>query len=447
MNRFLSAFLARRLLDRAGGHRAAVLDEFGAKTASDRWNREQLDRCVTERLARLLNHAREHVPRFRRDLGARPVISPAQARDALQEVPVMRRAEIQSDSAPFLSDVGEVFAQDATGGSTGTPMVFAVDRETQVAREASLMWSDSLAGWRPGERIAMLWGSDRDVAKSARSLRLALRNRVENRRWYNAFDMSEERMAHYHEQMSRFRPDLLVAYAGAAETYSRFLQRRGLSPDYPTRGLVSSAEILFPPVRALVEKVFCVKVFDRYGNRECGAIAAECPAHDGLHVNEADFVLEIDSPNPFRESGPILITYLRNFVMPFIRYDTGDLGVFHSGETCTCGRCTLRLAPVMGRQSDTIRTATGNVVHGEFFTHVLYGAPGIRRFQFVQERENLYRLRLVADSDLTRGLEQEWRSKIMEVVGDGAELNFEYVDDIPLLPSGKRKFTVSLVDE
>lgn len=442
MHPALSKFLASRLIDRKDGHRLAVLKRFEQLNRSDFYSAALREERQTEALVALLRHAQNHVPHFR-SLLADHEITARNARDVLAELPPLRRADIQANPASFVADDATGVVDDHTGGSTGTPLTFKVDRPTQQAREASLMWANGLAGWRPGDRIAMLWGSDRDTKAAFRDWRLNLRWWLDNMRWYNAFEMGEEEMAAFHQAMTRFRPHLLVAYAGSLQVYARFLKSIGTVPGYPLTGLISSAEVLTQAGREEVREYFQRPIYDRYGNREAGAIAAECEAHGGLHVNEHDFVVEIDSVDPFKEPGPLLITYLANHAMPLIRYDTGDLAVWAKGE-CSCGRTTPRLARVVGRQADTIRTAHGKLIHGEFFTHVLYGAEGVREFQFVQESMNRYCLRVVADR-IRPEFEAQWRKKIEPMLGEGAEFRVELVDSIPVLASGKRRFTLSEV--
>ena len=432
--------------------------------------------------------------------------------------------------------------EDATGGSSGTPMRFLVDRATQIARESSLYWADSLAGWKYGQRVAMLWGSDKDVKSAGQALRARVRLWMDNRRWFNAFNMGEERMAEFHRAMTRFRPHVMVAYAGSLEVYARFLREKvagcrfqvagedgvqcsefsvrgrgeenfqrstlnvqlssggasyssskpksmtddldlpatcnlqpaapynvqhstfniqhssdGASesfsqsqianqksqinsqskiqnpkskiPNYPLTALVSSAEVLTPQAREVIESVFGRPVFDRYGNREFGAIAAE-DGKGGLVVNPTDVVLETN------DKGELLVTYLHNFAMPFIRYNTGDLVKFREDG---------RLQPVAGRSADTIRTSTGKLIHGEFFTHLLYRAKEVREFQFVQETMSRYVLLLVAGKKESEDVMAGIRRDILEEIGEEAELEVRYVEEIPVLGSGKRKFTLSLV--
>ncbi len=445
MHPHLSRFLSRRLIDRRGGHRTKVLEKYRSNLLVDRADADSVQAEADAALARLLQHAARHVPFFRQCMSVGEVVGPSEARAVLASLPIMRRTDIQERPAGFLADCAGETVKDATGGSTGTPMQFRVDRQTQIAREASLMWSNSLAGWQPGDRIAMLWGSSRDLASSAAGWRLALRWWIENRRWFNAFEMSPEKMDTFHQEMEQFRPHLIVAYAGAAHEFAARLREKGVEPSYPAKAIVSSAEVVTPAVRVCIEEVFGRPVFDRYGNREGGAIAAECVAHEGLHINSADFIIEIDSPDPFNVPGPILLTYLHNYAMPFIRYDTGDLGRVLSDEPCACGRRTLRLSPVSGRQSETIRTADGKLIHGEFFTHLLYGARGVKEFQFVQEDLNRYKLLLVANEKEVETQVSAWKSRIGEAVGQDAAVAVEFVDRIPTSASGKRKFTLSLV--
>jgi phenylacetate-CoA ligase len=442
MHPALSASLSVLLVDRRDGHRRAVLDLFQQRAQADFYSRELLEQRRDEQLAALLAHARAQVPRFRELLGAHPAPEPARVMDVLRRLPVMRRSDIQAQPAAFVAEDAAGAMDDFTGGSTGTPLCFKVDRETQRAREATLYWANSLAGWRYGERVAMLWGSDRDVKHSLRDVRAGLRWQLDNMRWFNAFDMGPDRMREFHRDLARFRPHLVVAYAGSVHTFAHFLRDLGGKPSYPLRGIVSSAEVLTPAMRADVEQVFGRPVFDRYGNREAGAIAAECEAHQGLHLNETDFVVEVDSRDPTQVPGPILITFLRNRAMPLIRYDTGDLGLLRPGA-CPCGRTTLRLASVVGRQSDTIRTAHGKLIHGEYFTHVLYGAAGVRNFQFVQESLQDYRLLLEMSGPPAPEQIAAWKDKILNALGPGNRLEVERVDQIPVLPSGKRRFTLS----
>ncbi|HIE10213.1 MAG TPA: phenylacetate--CoA ligase family protein [Kiritimatiellae bacterium] len=446
MTPWISRFLAARLLDRQAGHRQRVAERFQRLRHYDYLGCESREVIRRVRLAALLACAAEHVPHFRTLLKG-VSIRADNALEVLADLPPMTREQIQSDRARFVSDAAQEVREDYTGGSTGTPMKFLVDPAAQRAREASIMWADSLAGWRPGHRIAMLWGSDRDVCSATANLRLRLRWLIENRRWFDAFEMSERRLESYHRALTRFRPHLIVAYASAIDELAAYLEQKDLRPPYPSLAIVSSAEVLTQGMRRRVEAVFACPVYDRYGNREAGAIAAECSEHRGLHVNEFDFIVEVDSPDPFRRPGPLRLTYLANYAMPLIRYDSGDLALLAEGR-CPCGRGTRRLQRIVGRISDVIVTRNGNRIHGEYVTHQLYGVEGVRRFQFIQESLDEYRLLLQPEG---KGppveVTEEIRRRLETSLGPGVRVMIEIRPQLEKLPSGKFRFTASRLRE
>ncbi len=442
MNPWLSSVLASHLLDRRQGHRRTVLQARRQKQAFDFVPPEQRRAVQAEALARLLNHCRLRVPFYRQHLASMSDISPANAWDVLSTLPIVSRADVQQQPDAFVAEGVLAAAEDATGGSTGTPMRFKVDRSTQIARESSLMWADSLAGWHPGERIAMLWGADRDVKSARRTLRLAIRWWIENRRWFDAFRMDEKSMIQFHKAMRRFRPHYLVAYASALELFADFLRGRGIRPEYPIRALISSAEVLMPVVREKIEQVFQRPVFDRYGNREFGAIAAECSEHAGLHVNPCDMIVELLPLSGDGTMRRVVITYLANAVMPFVRYDTEDVAE-PAERLCVCGRTTDRLLRLVGRRSDMIRLKDGRWIHGEFFTHMFYGIAGVRRFQFVQKSVGSFEMKVMASPEVFAQHEASWRERLRESLGPEARVELFRVDNIEPTASGKYRFTTS----
>jgi len=445
MNSYCSAGLSRILIDRRDGFRMKVLKAADRLQAADRLSRDFIHAQQGAALAALLEHARDTVPAWRDRIKGPEHIEGADAYHVLQDIPVLSKEELKENMARFLSSVSGGAVDNATGGSSGIPLRFKVDRMRQIAGEAAHIWGNSMTGWKYGDRLAMLWGSDQDVREALADARRALRCWIENIRWYNAFDMGDDKMAEFHRAMSHFRPHLIVAYAGAAAAYAEFLRARAIQPQYPLKSVVTSAEMLTADARKTIESVFRRPVFDRYGSREFGPVAAECAEHSGMHINELDCVLEIDSADPCSVPGRLLITYLRNHAMPFIRYDTGDLAIMMPEGVCACGRHSRRLSRIIGRQSDIITTASGRQIHGEWFTHLMYGVEGVRQFQFIQENLRQYRLVLVADWNRAHQHEAMLRTKILECVGADCVLNFEYVQHIYPMPSGKHRFTVSMV--
>jgi phenylacetate-CoA ligase len=151
-------------------------------------------------------------------------------------------------------------------------------------------------------------------------------------------------------------------------------------------------------------------------------------------------------PVPDGETGYIIVTDLTNYTMPFIRYRNEDMGRI-SKELCPCGRPSPVLEEILGRSTDLIRTPKGDIIHGEFFTHLFYGQNEIRQFQVHQKSLDHIILRYVADTEPSEALMNKLTGKIRAQIGENVRLDIEACNEIPLPASGKHRFTISDVRE
>ena len=128
--------------------------------------------------------------------------------------------------------------------------------------------------------------------------------------------------------------------------------------------------------------------------------------------------------------------------MPFIRYRNEDLAAL-SPQPCPCGRPSLVIERLAGRSSDIIQTADGDLIHGEYFTHLFYGCNDVRQFQVHQTAINRVVLRYVpaapSAQDFVHGIAETIRRRL----GEGTDVCVELCETIPLPPSGKHLFTIS----
>ena len=70
-------------------------------------------------------------------------------------------------------------------------------------------------------------------------------------------------------------------------------------------------------------------------------------------------------------------------------------------------------------------------------------AKGIKRYQVVQRSLEKFEVSLVPDSDFDPSVLDLLRRELAKAVGDSVELDFRFVEDIPLTPTGKLRVTVS----
>ena len=203
-------------------------------------------------------------------------------------------------------------------------------------------------------------------------------------------------------------------------------------------------------LKHLPKSVFGPIVFNRYGCREVGLIAFEDEARSGLHIDFSGNFVEVVDPDTYdpvwEEEGDILVTTLTQSLFPLIRYQVGDAAVL-TRETCTCGRNSPLLAKVSGRSSDFITAINGRKIHGEYFSHVLREVEKIRQYVAIQEEADRITIRIVLSEPLTEQERGEILYEFQQTLGEEMKIEFEIVDHIPPLPSGKRRFVISRLEE
>lgn len=399
-------------------------------------SRESIKTFQQMRLARLLQHAYFTTPYYRDLLKSEsPDIS---------QIPPLEKRNIRNDLERLCSESfrkGQRI-KNATGGSTGTPLAFYQSRYYWNQRNLSVYYFDRWAGWDLGEPQLVIWGASADL-KGNGHWKHRLNNFWRNQYWIDGFQLTDEAMEAAFDRMDRYHPQTILTYPSSLYQFAKFIYETGLTPKWQLNGIISSAEMLHPHYRTLAEDVFRTKVYNRYGGREVGLIAMEC-AEGRMHINCRDIYLEIDSPNPYTQPGEILITQLNNYVMPFIRYRIGDIGIL-SDEVCPCGNALPILGDLLGRTTATFRTRTGMLVHGGYFTQQFYDLGGVNQFQIIQETLRHCVLKLVVNERWTETARRYLVQSIQKVLGADVGVTVEFVDEIPLPTSGKRQFTISKV--
>jgi phenylacetate-CoA ligase len=145
--------------------------------------------------------------------------------------------------------------------------------------------------------------------------------------------------------------------------------------------------------RELLESTFGVECFNSYGFHEVQWVSVECPAHDGLHIFEDAFVVQIVDPEtgeplPDGELGSICITELYKTGSPQFRYNIMDLSYLYPREQCACGSWLRKMAPFAGRGDNMVKLRGINV-WPEAIGAVATSVDGVEPDYFVRAvREN-----------------------------------------------------------
>jgi phenylacetate-CoA ligase len=304
-------------------------------------------------------------------------------------------------------------------------------------------------GYRFGDRQARLWHQTIGMTWSQ-----ILRERFDA--WFNrrmfipAFEMSDINLRTFIEKLKKIKPVLIDGYAESFNFLAHYIKNYGLDGVQPA-GIISSAQILSEHSRQIIEEQFKCGVFDKYGSREFSGIAYECDAHDGHHVVAESYIVEIlkdGKPALPGEMGEVVITDLHNYCLPFIRYRVGDLAqAMDNNEVCKCGRGLPRIGRIEGRVQSIIVGTNGNYIPGSLFLHLIKDYDYcIRQFQVIQEQLGKINLKVIKGTRFTPEVFEEVLNKLREFVGSDMVIEVEFVDNIPMVRTGKQQVSISKID-
>ncbi len=140
--------------------------------------------------------------------------------------------------------------------------------------------------------------------------------------------------------------------------------------------------------RQLLESTFDAECFHSYGFHEVQWVSVECPAHDGLHIFEDAFVVQIVDPEsgellPDGEQGSLCITELYKTGSPQFRYNIMDLSTLYPRQRCECGSWLRKMAPFAGRADNMVKLRGVNV-WPEAVGEIALSVPGVAPDWFVR---------------------------------------------------------------
>ncbi|MER3318213.1 MAG: CoF synthetase [Allomuricauda sp.] len=362
---------------------------------------------------------------------------------SLQNFPIIDKQTIRENFDHFKSIQHETGYNHAvtTSGSTGKPFKILHNKDKRARNTADTYFFARRAGFSLGSRLFYLRLWDKQYKKNQ------LLTKVQNIAAYSVDDLTEENLAELVHELENSRSSKsLLAYSSALGTVSKYVaDRMGRPLNCKFDSIITIAEALDPDVRERTKKYLGTNVVSRYSNSENGILAQQRlnDSSGKFEINWASYHIELldlneDKPVNLGETGRIVITDFFNYSMPMIRYDTGDVGVMEYDTELK----TMVFTKIEGRKMDMFTNTKGEYISSHIIHHILqYG--GIEQFQFVEEGNRDYTIKLKVSTKYDRNDEGRIRNQYLEYFGEDATIHVEYVDNIPLLPSGKRKLVVN----
>jgi len=402
------------------------------------WGYSDLEKFQLKRLKLLLNHADKNVPYYHK-IFKKLKFKPDELSNVneLKRVPILTKEIIRNNFEDLYARnyLKDDLISCVTGGSTGTPMKFFINKKSEACNMAAAYRAWSWAGYELGDKIKYI---NKIRNYTLRIIKL------------NAFELNQENMQYYLDILRKYKPKTINSFASAIFTLSQYMENREIE-DIKPKAILTTADMLFNYRRKTIERVFGCEVFDYYSGRDTTLQAAECPEHTGYHLSIENAVVEFikeNEPIASGETGKIIITDLCNYAMPFIRYEIGDLGV-PSDESCPCGRKLPIMKSLKGRILDTIVTPEGKILTGEFFPAIFadYHIKGIEEYQIIQKRKDELLIKLVKGKNFNDSDLDLYLNIIKKNVGNQMNIEVQFVNKIEPTISGKHRPVISEIQK
>ncbi len=375
------------------------MDQTATRSKGYIWNpqaemipRAELTALQTQRLQQQVTRAYERVPFYRQALEERGVHpQDIQALDDIERLPFTVKEDFRTTYpfGLFAVPLKDVVRLHASSGTTGKPVVSGYTRADME------MW---------GEVMARTFAAGGVTADDI----------FQNFYGYGLFTgglgahIGAERIGAAVIPISggltrrqvQLMEDLGVTVIAGTPSYTLVIAETALAAGVDLRSRMKvrvgffGAEPWTEGMRREIEAHFALEAFDIYGLTEVigPGVAAECPQHQGLHINEDHFYPEVIDPEsskrlPDGEVGELVFTCLTREALPLLRYRTRDrLALMH--DACPCGRTSVRMQRVRGRTDDMLIVRGINVFPTQI-EHVLLSHPGLTsNYQIIVDRQH-----------------------------------------------------------
>lgn len=386
---------------------------------------------VDKKLEKLLSHAADTTKFYAAYKGV----------TELNRFPVINKIQYQQKPDEFVSSAYKNVKchKHSTSGSTGVPLEILYSPEKGRKRYGTSIFLNTLADYNIGDRQAYARVWSKNYQKSF------LEQKAMNLIPIETTYLDKEHLQEICATLVKKRVTSLAGHASALSQLCFYIRDNNIDcSKFRLKSITPGSEPMTPYVREELKKMFHCPVCQIYGAEEFGTIGMQMKDSYEYYVDTSSVFLEVfkmdeDVPAEEGEPGRLIVTDLYSFAFPIIRYENGDI-VASRKERLPDGRYRQYFTEIYGRRADLIYSTDGRTVAPMLLSNKMQACTdmGIIQWKFVQSGEKTYFFEINGDS--RRVDEQFIRGLILDDIGQDAEISFRYVDNIPVLNSGKRKY-------
>lgn len=278
----------------------------------------------------------------------------------LQNIPITSKEDLQKNNDDFFCVAKSQIADYmTTSGTLSDPTVFAAttkDLERLAYNEAI---SFVCAGAKPGNIFQLMTTIDKrfmaglayflGIVKLGASI-IRVGNGIPELQW---------------DTIARLKPDTIICVPSFILKIINYAKEHNI--DYRNSSIrkavcigenLRNDDFELNLLGQKIKEKWDIELYSTYASTEMNTTFCECKAGKGGHHHPELIICELlDENNKIvkeGEFGELTISTIGVEAMPLLRFKTGDIAKFHY-ETCSCGRKTMRISPIIGRKNQMIK--------------------------------------------------------------------------------------------
>ncbi len=443
--KILAENFALNVSDKLNSHQ--VKHFFNLFIDSINWSRDELIAFQVKKVKELLKYSFEYSPFLRKrfsDSGFN--YETFKSLDDLIKIPVLTRDDLQNNLKEIVSTEFDLSkcSKGSSSGSTGHPVLYYHDKIGTSANKAAVLFGKYLGDYRLGDPWINVWGNPTAVNVDWEKPGSKLKKFFINESRFPAYKLSNIKQFEnlYHLVLNK-KPEYIYGYTNAIYLFSKYLDDKNIKLDF-IKGVFTTAENLQPFQKNKIEEQLG-KVYDQYGSSEINGIAAQTKYDEYYSNLDPHVIVEygeaVDIENNVRK---LIITDLQNRVLPFVRYENGDLAVpYNNNDLSNLSLKYSKFKNIDGRVSDIIKLPNGGslVVPSFFGSRMLKNIDGIKQYQIIKFNDRIS-VNLVTDSELSVDSKRIIKETLDEYIPKEVNTELVFNKEIVYTQSGKFKLFI-----